>query len=275
MTIPIPSDMTLFPVTWRLGRSPSGAVMSGARGYVEFEATAVAVAYSSATWLPTPVRATVTAGVMETVSLPGNDPEVWNWKVTPHVGVRWPAFHVDVEGALDLSHAVVVPGVGPVRAVKGERGDTPTWADLVGKPTSFPSTVSDVEGLAARLAALEYRSGPRRLTTLSNGWTGDVRIARVGPWVQLILNGVSGTAASSEILFALPYGFRPATTSGTMRLLLHVANGSGATTLYRGYVAGTDVRITGGQGLTSALYSDPITFLTDDPIPSTPPWSAA
>ena len=280
MTIPIPSGMTRGRVSWRTGHDRAGSTLPGASGTVRFEPTAVAVAYSTATVLPEPVETPIIAGVMTPVDLQVNDPEIWNWRVTPLVGVAWEPFHVDVPGPVDLATAVVVPGVGPVRAVKGEKGDTPTWGDLPGKPTTFPPTahqhpVADVDGLAARLAALEYRSGPRRLTTLSNGWTGDVRISRTGPWVQLVLNGVSGTAATSEILFVLPYGFRPATTNGTLRLLLHVANANGPTTMYRAYVAGADARITGGQGLTSALYSEPLTFLTDDPIQTTPPWSAA
>ncbi|WP_170931832.1 glycosyl hydrolase family 28-related protein [Brachybacterium massiliense] len=51
-----------------------------------------------------------------------NDPEVWNWKVTPRLGVAWPAFHIDVTGPTNVASAAVTPGKGPVRVVKGDEG---------------------------------------------------------------------------------------------------------------------------------------------------------
>lgn len=94
--------------------------------------------------------------------------------------------------------ALVIDGGDPVD-LKGEKGDGSSWAELTGKPTSFPSTVADVDGLAARLAALEYDSGVRtsrhfwspagrapcicsgRVRTWSlppRGWTGPLRPVR-------------------------------------------------------------------------------------------------
>jgi hypothetical protein len=125
MSIPTPPDLARGRVSWLVGRD-DGTALPGARGTVRFEATATAVTYSTATVLPAPVETPVTDGVMTPVDLLVNDPEVWNWRVEPRVGVTWPAFHIDVDGPVDLATAAVVPGKGPIRAVKGEKGDPGT-----------------------------------------------------------------------------------------------------------------------------------------------------
>lgn len=125
MSIPTPPDLVRGKVSWTVGRT-DGTTLPGARGTVRFEATAVAVTYSTATVLPSPVETPVVAGVMTPVDLLVNDPEVWNWRVTPRLGVDWTAFHIDVPGPVDLATAAVVPGKGPIRAVKGEQGDPGT-----------------------------------------------------------------------------------------------------------------------------------------------------
>ena len=124
------------PVTWTLANQISGATARGANGYVEFEAEAVAVLQGGLTWLPSPQRAEVENGEMDTIDLPINDPDVWNWRVTPHVGVNWPTFHVNVpEDGINLSSAAVVPGKGPVRVLQGPRGGSVVGAEDQGDGT--------------------------------------------------------------------------------------------------------------------------------------------
>lgn len=122
MSIPMPQSMDQEPVTWTLAHTTGKESLAGARGFVRFEPTAVAVAFPSITVLPSPVEARVIAGVMEPVDLMVNDPELWNWRVTPEVGVPWQPFHVDVLGPVDLATVAVVPGRGPIRAVVGPPG---------------------------------------------------------------------------------------------------------------------------------------------------------
>lgn len=137
MAISIPQGMDQATVTWTLAHTTGRESLAGARGFVRFEPTATAVALPSMTVLPRPVEARVVAGVMEPVELMVNDPELWNWRVIPEVGVAWAAFHVDVLGPVDLATVAVVPGKGPVRAVTGPPGrglnllgEKPSVADL-------------------------------------------------------------------------------------------------------------------------------------------------
>lgn len=123
MSIPVPDAVQYHEVTWNLGHAKNGTTsLAGARGRVKFEATVTAVAYSEVTILPAPVETPVIGGVMTPVELLENTPGVWNWKVTPSVGVQWAPFHVDVEGPVNLASAATMPGAGPVRVVKGDRG---------------------------------------------------------------------------------------------------------------------------------------------------------
>lgn len=126
-----------------------------------------------------------------------------------------------------------------------------------------------------RAEAALYSSGPRRLTTLANGWTGDVRIERDGRRIELVINGVHGQDATSDTVFDLPPGFTPTARNGTLRGALHWANSSGETAMYRYYLASNRIRITGGQGNNRTLYGEPLWFLTNDPPPATPPWQPA
>lgn len=94
------------------------------------------------------------------------------------------------------------------RGIKGDKGDTPTWGDLPGKPSSFPSTVADVQGLGARLAALEQDTGFRNVSSfLGAGWSGRVIAARVRNRVTYILDGVSCTEGASANVLSPVTGF--------------------------------------------------------------------
>lgn len=119
------ADITLTsaPVAWQVANLIQGSTARGANGYVEFEADAVAVHHGALMWLPSPQRAEMIDGALASINLPINDPDVWNWKVTPHLGVAWPPFHINVEeGGTDLATAAIVPGKGPVRVVQGPPG---------------------------------------------------------------------------------------------------------------------------------------------------------
>ena len=128
--------LTSAPVVWTVANQIAGSVANGANGYVEFEASTVAYFHGGLTVLPSPQRAEVIDGEMTAIELPVNDPEVWNWKVTPHVGVNWPSFYVNVpEGGTDLSSAAVTPGIGPVRVLQGPQGGSVVGAEDQGDGT--------------------------------------------------------------------------------------------------------------------------------------------
>lgn len=199
MSIPIPPDLARGRVTWLVGRD-NGTDLPGARGTVRFEATAVAVTYSTATVLPSPEETPVVNGVMTPVDLLVNDPEVWNWTVTPRVGVKWEPFNVDVDGAVDLATAAQMPGKGPVRAVKGETGPGIVDADYDGGDVTF--IVAD----GTRLPPITMPEGPpgpvNSLTVglVSTGAPGDVAQA----WI-------SGESPDQFLNLEIPQGEKPVT----------------------------------------------------------------
>ena len=122
--IPLPSALVRAPVTWTLGHADTTGPLKAARGFVRFEASAIAVAYSDRTVLPSPVETPFVGGVMDPVDLIVNDPDIWNWKVTVKAGgVIWDPFHINVpaEGT-NLASASITPGKGPVKVLKGDRG---------------------------------------------------------------------------------------------------------------------------------------------------------
>lgn len=254
MAIPTPPDLARGKVSWTVGRT-DGTTLPGARGTVRFEATAVAVAYSTATVLPAPVETPVVAGVMTPVDLLVNDPEVWNWRVTPRLGVVWEPFHIDVDGPVDLATAAVVPGKGPIRAVKGVKGDTGA------------STISDVTGLAARLAALEYRSGVRSLSRLlsSDFTVAWLYAVRHGATVSIHVTNIaySGSATGTVTVAVIPSGLRPYATATTV-----TTRGKGAL-----ITASGSLQISGTPS--ASVDSFTFTYLTPDPIPSPPPGDPA
>lgn len=112
---------------------------------------------------------------------------------------------------------------------------TPAWADLTGKPATFPSTVGEVAGLQAIIDRLTVGTGWRDATSLSPAGTLDPaaasRIRRVGNTVYLEGNGNPGTAladrtmALAGLLLTLPMGFR-ASGYAPARGMLSVGYGS-------------------------------------------------
>jgi len=132
------ADTTLSAgtVTWTIANQIEGSTARGANGYVEFEASAVAAFHGGLTLLPSPQRAEMVDGELTPIDLPVNDANVWNWKVTPHVGVEWPSFHINVpEEGTDLSSAAITPGTGPVRVLQGPQGGSVVGAEDQGDGT--------------------------------------------------------------------------------------------------------------------------------------------
>ena len=221
MSIPIPSGMTRGQVTWRIGHDRAGSTLPGASGKVRFEPTARAVSYTDATVLLEPVETPVVGGVMTPVYLQVNDPAVWSWRVRPMVGVEWPAFVLDVPaGGVDVARVAVVEASVPTRLVTaeylaGKVDDTDPRLTDARTPTAHTHPVSDVTGLTARLAALEYTSGERNLTGLLPAGTvvsGALHLIRTGTtcWLDfrdLVCTDPAGSWHSWSGL--LPAGFRP------------------------------------------------------------------
>ena len=209
MTIPTPPDLAEGRVTWTIGRGSSRALEAG-RGVVRFEATAVAVNFSTATVLPEPVETPVVAGVMTPVDLIQNDPEVWNWRVSPLMGVPWPAFHVDVDGPVDLATAAVTPGKGPVRAVKGAAGP-----GLTGNVRYDGGQIEfEIEGgtYTDPVEMPPGPPGPANALTIGQVTTGEPGGAAAA--------SITGTAPAQVLSLTLPRGEAPATSWQGTRLVI-------------------------------------------------------
>lgn len=108
---------------------------------------------------------------------------------------------------------LVIDGGTPVD-LKGEKGDGSAWADLTGKPATYPPAahthpITDVDGLEAALSALAdaNRTTDWRSLPLSNGWTGSVLIKRSGVLVEILIDGIQ--RGETAVAFTIPSGFRP------------------------------------------------------------------
>ena len=151
-------------------------------------------------------------------------------------------------------------------------GGAASWDDLTGKPSTFPPSAhthatSEVTGLADRLAALEYDSGERDITSLAGSRVtgGKFLLRRVGKLVTLSIVAVvpSSTLGSGSIILTIPSGFqRPSRWDGYI---------PASTTTNRTMF----IFSTGGLGVWSPSASDSLRadlyWTTDNPIPATPP----
>lgn len=131
--------------------------------------------------------------------------------------------------------SLVIDGGDPVD-LKGEQGTT-AWADLTGKPATYPPTahthtITDVDGLQAALGKAPIA---RTFSSeyLLNGWVLTnanlpLTLARDGGLVTLEIpaNTLDGSAATSDIFFTLPSGFRPAVTGNYTNLGFLSAGGT-------------------------------------------------
>ena len=156
--------------------------------------------------------------------------------------------------------------------VASKAGGAASWDDLTGKPSTFPPSAhthatSEVTGLADRLAALEYDSGERDITSLAGSRVtgGKFLLRRVGKLVTLSIVAVvpSSTLGSGSIILTIPSGFqRPSRWDGYI---------PASTTTNRTMF----IFSTGGLGVWSPSASDSLRadlyWTTDNPIPATPP----
>ncbi|MGP5375294.1 phage baseplate protein [Brachybacterium alimentarium] len=186
--------LTAAPVTWAIANQIQGGTARGANGYVEFEAEAFAAFQGGLTWLPSPQRAEVIDGDMTPIDLPINDPDVWNWRVTPRVGVIWPAFHINVEeGGTDLSSAAIVPGKGPVRVLQGPRGGSVVGAEDQGD--GYVRFILDDGTLTNPVPVTRGPEGPANQLTVGIVSHGEEASATI-----------TGAAPSQRLNLVLPQG---------------------------------------------------------------------
>ena len=169
---------------------------------------------------------------------------------------------------------LVIDGGAPVD-LKGEKGDGSAWADLTGKPATYPPAahthpIADVDGLQTIIDRLAYDSGVRAIhEELVNGWTATsgVYIQRSGRTVTLTItsspDSLNGSNATAGDFWMMPYGFRPTlgnyghigwvSTSGTRAPVSVIKSVNYLSTTHRGLV----------QGI--------LMWTTNDPIPTTLP----
>lgn len=147
-----------------------------------------------------------------------------------------------------------------------------TWRHA---PRDHEHDIDDVDGLAARLAAIEYAPGPRNITSLFPEIAGgSVVTSRAGRMVTTTFYGVRLSEWPSDSSFVhlgtfMPNGFRPErghlpmnpaeNLGGVGRI--RIAGGSGQVTLYNGSSVMT--------------FYGSLTYPTDDLAPALPPGVAA
>lgn len=145
--------------------------------------------------------------------------------------------------------------------------------ELVRADATPPPAVSDVTGLAARLAALEQDTGDRNITSLvpnlvagSGHWT----IRRTGMWVYMNLYSLTFTPTSGSLWQQngfIPVGFRPAFASQYVRFPAAPASTSESPGPFRADRYGGVTIYNAGQGAVHVTASWP----TNDAFPTTLP----
>lgn len=86
--------------------------------------------------------------------------------ITTAVGTRAPLSHTHPQSQIDGLFAALASA-----------GETAQWGSVSGKPPTYPPgththAVDDVTGLADRLAALQYRSDPRDMSSILRALRG-------------------------------------------------------------------------------------------------------
>lgn len=139
----------------------------------------------------------------------------------------------DGGGFGELSETAVT---GLYETVEPEPSGPVSWADLTGKPATYPSTVADVDGLTAALGRIVVdrsagervlidgvmvsgRTGSRQMRSEIDpvdGWTGgaDIKLMRTGDVVSLsfTVDPRDEAGVGATTLFRLPDGFHPTRT---------------------------------------------------------------
>lgn len=148
--------------------------------------------------------------------------------------------------------------------------------DHTGKMSRGSVPSSHVTGLEDRLAAIEYRSGPRDISSiLRNGWAGTISLLRIGASVSVYFENLSSANATSTVFLTLPSGFRPPARPGA-RVYRAMITAGGVPPVMR--QADIDpyghCRIFTTTGV-AETFSGSLEFTTPDAIPSTLPGDPA
>ena len=153
------------------------------------------------------------------------------------------------------------------------------WAEVTDKPAAFPPsahvhTPAEVGSVPAddpRLRDTEWR-----LLSPENGWTGEIRLRRVGPVVHFRARALSGVAATSSNVIQLPSGFKPGPNlpaHGMGNKSSSVQSGSDPIGAVGG--ANNDLVRTLGTITSWTGGSASIEWMTSDPWPTTLPGTPA
>jgi hypothetical protein len=134
----LPANWTTVPVTWTL----TGQDGVPCNGVVRFTSAQIVTA-SGGTYVPKPIEATVTNGVMASVSLPSTDdpdiaPTGWTWQVLALVSPAGPAaFNITVPASTvgSINLATVVPVTSPTPVTTASLADS-ALALVVGDTTT-------------------------------------------------------------------------------------------------------------------------------------------
>lgn len=153
------------------------------------------------------------------------------------------------------------------------------WAEVTDKPTAFPPsahvhTPAEVGSVPADDPRL--RDTGWRLIAPDNGWTGTLRIRRIGPLVFVRAKGLNGAAAANGNVVTLPTGFTPGPDLPAFGVGNSTGSASAATTPFAA-VGGAQNQIIRVGGATSAWAngSASLDFPTSDAWPSTLPGTPA
>lgn len=188
-------------------------------------------------------------------------------------------------GAAGSNAAASITGTAPnqtlgltipqgVQGVRGPAGNVNIEQPFPGvwdfQPEALDVRVSDVTGLAARLAALEYDSGLRNIISLAPGASGTWTLRRVGRLVHMVLDGVTFTPTSGSTWVAagvIATGFRPPATPNYLYFPgQSISAAFSASGMRVNRYGGVDAYDISAKALRVA-----VTWLTDDPIPTTLP----
>ena len=175
-------------------------------------------------------------------------------------------------------------------ALNGKTDTTDPRLSDARTPTTHTHALGDVTGLAARLAALEYDSGWRVLTswdgtgTRVGDWTfpngceptpgssGSVRIRRVRRRVEWLISGVSWTSAAVLFQNQIPTGFRTGDTEWIAPVAVGLTPADFGTFRRRTW----GFYINGANGKTThPIYAMHFGYETNETIPATLPGTPA
>ena len=164
---------------------------------------------------------------------------------------------------------------GLAAALDGASG-TAAWGEVSGKPATYPPSAhthspADVTGLVDRLAALEYKSGERDITSLVTGRAaGRLLVERVGRTVWMTFDDLKAEDQGSSYYSwtkLLPAGWCPGPAAGYRYLPLSpTAAGQSNGPIRVSRYGDLGVYDAGGQRALRGTVS----WTTPDPVPTTP-----